>query len=83
MNIFGNAVKYTESGYIHVSLRINDGARVTNAPTTVSLTITDSGKGMSPQFLAEKAFQPFSQENPVRDPDIFILVYMHANAACL
>jgi signal transduction histidine kinase len=81
MNIFGNAVKYTESGHIHVSLRVNDGARVTNAPTTVSLTITDSGKGMSPQFLADKAFQPFSQENPVRDPDILILVYMYANLA--
>ncbi|KAH7094565.1 sensor histidine kinase-like protein/response regulator [Paraphoma chrysanthemicola] len=64
MNIFGNAIKYTESGYIYISLRVNDGGKAPNTPTTVTLTITDSGKGMSPQFLADKAFQPFSQENP-------------------
>jgi signal transduction histidine kinase len=57
MNLFGNAIKYTEAGHIHVSLRAND--------TTVTLTVTDSGIGMSPQFLANKAFQPFSQENSV------------------
>jgi signal transduction histidine kinase len=66
MNIFGNAIKYTESGHIHVSLRANAGSRVTGTPTNVTLTITDSGMGMSPQFLANKAFQPFSQENSVR-----------------
>ncbi|KAH7084917.1 hypothetical protein BKA63DRAFT_5151 [Paraphoma chrysanthemicola] len=63
MNIFGNAIKYTESGYIHISLRVNDGGKTPNTPITVTLTITDSGKGMSPRFLADKAFQPFSQEN--------------------
>jgi signal transduction histidine kinase len=65
MNVFGNAIKYTDSGHIHVSLRASDGSRATGAPTTVTLTITDSGIGMSPQFLANKAFQPFSQENSV------------------
>jgi hypothetical protein len=65
MNIFGNAIKYTESGHIHVSLRANAGSRVTGAPTTITLTVTDSGMGMTPEFLANKAFQPFSQENPV------------------
>lgn len=65
MNIFGNAIKYTESGHIHVSLRANEGSKATGAPTTITLNITDSGSGMSPQFLANKAFQPFSQENPV------------------
>lgn len=65
MNLFGNAVKYTESGHIHVSLRSSevkesDKGEVTS---TVTLTIKDSGAGMSPSFLANKAFQPFSQEN--------------------
>lgn len=64
MNIFGNAVKYTETGHIYVSLRSHESSTATGAPTTVMLTITDSGLGMSPQFLANKAFQPFSQENP-------------------
>jgi hypothetical protein len=65
MNVFGNALKYTESGHVQVSLRASDGSKATGAPTTVTLTITDSGIGMSPQFLANKAFQPFSQENSV------------------
>jgi signal transduction histidine kinase len=66
MNIFGNAIKYTESGHIHVSLRVHDGSRAIGAPTAIVLTVTDSGLGMSPQYLANKAFQPFSQENSVR-----------------
>jgi signal transduction histidine kinase len=57
MNLFGNAIKYTETGHIHVSLRANN--------TTVTLTVTDSGIGMSPGFLANRAFQPFSQEDSV------------------
>lgn len=36
----------------------------TGAPTLITLTITDTGMGMSPGFLANRAFQPFSQENP-------------------
>ncbi|EMD96619.1 hypothetical protein COCC4DRAFT_205550 [Bipolaris maydis ATCC 48331] len=64
MNLFGNAVKYTESGYVHVSLRSSKSAENANAPTTVILTITDTGLGMSPSFLANRIFEPFSQENP-------------------
>lgn len=62
MNIFGNSLKYTESGFIKVSLRIDSEEKGTNA--RIILTITDSGSGMSPHFLADKAFQPFAQENP-------------------
>ncbi|KAF2127320.1 hypothetical protein P153DRAFT_368634 [Dothidotthia symphoricarpi CBS 119687] len=64
MNIFGNAVKYTESGYIHVSLHASDPVKGTGSAKSVTLTVTDSGSGMSSPFLANKAFQPFSQENP-------------------
>ena len=63
MNLFGNAVKYTESGYVHVSLRASKSAENTNAPTTIILTITDTGLGMTPSFLANRIFEPFSQEN--------------------
>lgn len=65
MKIFGNALKYTESGHIYVSLRVNEGSKATGTPATVCLTVADSGIGMSPQFLANRAFQPFSQENTV------------------
>ncbi|EUC31900.1 hypothetical protein COCCADRAFT_100102 [Bipolaris zeicola 26-R-13] len=63
MNLFGNAVKYTESGYVHVSLRSSKSAENNNAPTTIILTITDTGLGMTPCFLANRIFEPFSQEN--------------------
>ncbi|EUC41095.1 hypothetical protein COCMIDRAFT_107052 [Bipolaris oryzae ATCC 44560] len=63
MNLLGNAVKYTESGYVHVSLRSSKSAEGTNAPTTIILTITDTGLGMTPSFLANRMFEPFSQEN--------------------
>jgi len=65
MNIFGNALKYTHSGHIIVSLRASDWSKATGAPTTITLCITDSGIGMSSKFLADKAFQPFSQEDSV------------------
>jgi CheY-like chemotaxis protein len=64
MNLFGNAMKYTETGYIHVSLRSSRMTENTDAPTAITLTITDTGSGMSPGFLADRIFQPFSQENP-------------------
>ncbi|KAH9876097.1 hypothetical protein J1614_003976 [Plenodomus biglobosus] len=63
MNLFGNAIKYTGSGFIHVSLRTNGPLQNTGSPTAMTLTIIDSGSGMSPVFLANRAFQPFSQEN--------------------
>lgn len=62
MNIFANAMKYTDSGYIIVSLR--NGVRTSTGAAQITLTITDSGRGINPQFLANKIFQPFSQENP-------------------
>jgi signal transduction histidine kinase/CheY-like chemotaxis protein len=63
MNLFGNAMKYTETGYIHISLRSSNLAENNEAPTAITLTITDTGSGMSPAFLADRIFQPFSQEN--------------------
>lgn len=66
MNIFGNAIKYTNSGHIVVSLRASEWSKATGTPTTVTLSVTDSGIGMSSKFLADKAFQPFAQEDSVR-----------------
>lgn len=64
MNLFGNAVKYTNTGFIHISLRSSSLADNADAPTAIILTITDSGSGMSSSFLANKLFQSFAQENP-------------------
>ncbi|KAI4629137.1 uncharacterized protein J4E87_003398 [Alternaria ethzedia] len=40
------------------------GSENAGAPTAITLTITDTGSGMSSSFLANRLFHPFSQENP-------------------
>lgn len=61
MNLLGNALKYTESGHIKVSL-----LQGTDAPGAVGfmLRVEDSGKGMSADYQRTKLFAPFSQEDP-------------------
>jgi hypothetical protein len=61
MNLFGNALKYTESGFIHISLC----ATQSDLPgkTNVTLQIDDSGRGMSKDYMKYELFTPFAQED--------------------
>ena len=61
MNIFGNAQKYTDSGYISVQLRMIIDP-ISNAETA-SLRIRDSGRGMSSEYMERKLYHPFAQED--------------------
>ncbi|KAG0648752.1 Autoinducer 2 sensor kinase phosphatase [Hyphodiscus hymeniophilus] len=69
MNLLGNALKYTSHGYVRVSLEATEiddlqlpgGERIPRSMVTV--TITDTGKGISAEFLRTKLFTPFAQEN--------------------
>ncbi|KAF2083282.1 hypothetical protein K490DRAFT_52076, partial [Saccharata proteae CBS 121410] len=62
LNILGNAVKYTESGFIHVVLQAkNPDAEDEQGDTKVSLIVSDSGIGMHPEFLHNRLYTPFSQ----------------------
>jgi signal transduction histidine kinase/ActR/RegA family two-component response regulator len=64
MNIFGNALKYTESGHIEVTLRIVSQPSSEGALSTKILFIVeDTGRGMSSDFLKYQLFTPFSQED--------------------
>lgn len=64
MNILGNSMKYTNSGYILVQLRlIKVPVRRNYNQTNLKLTVIDSGKGIAPDFLRDKIFTPFSQED--------------------
>ncbi|ETS86967.1 hypothetical protein PFICI_00795 [Pestalotiopsis fici W106-1] len=64
MNILGNSMKYTNSGYILVQLTlIKVPLRRNYKQTNLKLTVTDSGKGIDPDFLRDKIFTPFSQED--------------------
>ncbi|KAF2141622.1 uncharacterized protein K452DRAFT_358747 [Aplosporella prunicola CBS 121167] len=64
MNIFGNAYKFTDKGFIRLSL---DGEDVSTdndeTRTRVTLRISDSGIGISQEFLYNKLYAPFSQED--------------------
>ncbi|OIW31442.1 autoinducer 2 sensor kinase/phosphatase luxQ [Coniochaeta ligniaria NRRL 30616] len=64
MNIFGNALKYTNSGRIQVSLkRVQKKDRSGKLCDYVAFSVEDTGQGMSSDYLKYKLFTPFSQEN--------------------
>ncbi|XPS70017.1 hypothetical protein M3J09_002263 [Ascochyta lentis] len=69
-NLIGNALKYTKSGSVIVTLSatrlIKDTHRVSNDLTsgrTLTFTIRDTGKGMSKEFMDTELFLPFTQED--------------------
>ncbi|KAG6089233.1 hypothetical protein E4U31_000754 [Claviceps sp. LM219 group G6] len=74
MNLLGNSLKYTTRGFVQVSLsqrsamvpcssRMRARTRVHRDVRTVCLTVSDSGKGMTEEFLQSHLFVPFSQED--------------------
>ncbi|EKM58067.1 uncharacterized protein PHACADRAFT_159124 [Phanerochaete carnosa HHB-10118-sp] len=67
MNLFGNSLKFTTDGYVHVMLRQPPPAP--GQPENVvkiELSVSDTGKGISQSFLKNQLFHPFSQENPLQ-----------------
>ena len=52
-NLIDNAVKYTEAGWVKVSVSLNDGK--------VLFTVSDSGRGISKDFAA-KMFSQFARD---------------------
>jgi signal transduction histidine kinase len=76
MNVFGNALKYTPSGFIYVGLktaphnrRMSDSSAGSTASEgldsqcLVTLTVKDTGQGISAEYLRDGLFTPFSQED--------------------
>jgi signal transduction histidine kinase len=73
MNLLGNALKYTSHGYVRIKLDATDmddlpgsgsqGSGDGIPRSLVTLTVTDTGKGISADFLRSKLFMPFAQEN--------------------
>ncbi|GAB7326538.1 hypothetical protein MBLNU13_g10524t2 [Cladosporium sp. NU13] len=59
-NIVNNALKYTASGHVKVSLDVS--TRETGEKQAV-LTVSDTGIGMSPEFLQQRLFKSFAQED--------------------
>ncbi|KAL4906819.1 hypothetical protein BDW74DRAFT_149679 [Aspergillus multicolor] len=66
MNVFGNAMKYTEAGRVCVRLEAAespDGRRSQPVSDLVTLTVSDTGKGISEEFLRGRLYTPFAQED--------------------
>lgn len=64
MNLFGNSLKFTKSGFIKISLAQEPAKSYQQSShATVLLTVTDSGKGISEDYLRNHLFTPFCQED--------------------
>lgn len=66
MNLLGNSFKFTKSGFIMVSMK-QEQYRTKHGKyqARLILNVWDSGKGMKHDFLQHRAFEPFSQEDPL------------------
>jgi signal transduction histidine kinase len=62
MNLFCNSLKYTDIGWVKVSLQAEDVASQPGK-SKVTITISDSGRGISEEFLHSNLFTPFIQED--------------------
>ncbi|KAL1594548.1 hypothetical protein SLS60_010308 [Paraconiothyrium brasiliense] len=65
MNLFGNALKYTPAGFIKIKLQVIPSTDKTDDNVELRLTVTDSGIGMSEDYINSRLFHSFAQENPL------------------
>ncbi|KAG9845830.1 hypothetical protein KCU63_g10386, partial [Aureobasidium melanogenum] len=66
VNIVNNSLKYTTEGSINVSLKILPPKTKLGRPIA-QLSVTDTGRGMSKDFLRTKLFRAFSQEDDLAE----------------
>ncbi|KAL5380415.1 hypothetical protein DPSP01_007737 [Paraphaeosphaeria sporulosa] len=62
MNLVENAIKFTKDGSVHVKLQSNS-SKDPAALGSVTLTVADTGQGISAAYLRNTVFTPFSQES--------------------
>lgn len=65
MNLLGNSLKWTQHGLIELSL--SEATDRTSGSTLTHLRLTDTGRGISQEFLKHSAFTPFSQEDALSE----------------
>ncbi|KAJ0359270.1 hypothetical protein COL154_008414 [Colletotrichum chrysophilum] len=64
MNLLGNSLKYTSSGFVNINVHQSTVKGNNNAKGAhVEIVITDSGKGISEDYLQNHLFTPFAQED--------------------
>ncbi|KAL5049174.1 hypothetical protein BDW71DRAFT_176289 [Aspergillus fruticulosus] len=62
MNVVGNALKFTRSGLIDVSLSQTEIHDNSSTASYAEIKVTDTGCGISKEYLQNYMFTPFSQE---------------------
>ena len=66
VNLLGNAMKYTTSGFVQVALRYAGTRGIAShnrLQTMVTITVTDTGCGIGKDYLQHHLYTPFAQEN--------------------
>ncbi|KAF2847597.1 hypothetical protein T440DRAFT_510054 [Plenodomus tracheiphilus IPT5] len=65
VNLVNNSLKYTKHGFVHVKLEAleDDSSPDPQHCSYVTLTVTDSGQGISAAYMKDKLFTPFAQES--------------------
>jgi signal transduction histidine kinase len=65
MNLLGNSLKYTDDGWIKISLQSSDIKPTLSQPqqSVITIVVSDSGRGISQEFLHSHMFTPFVQED--------------------
>jgi signal transduction histidine kinase len=66
VNLINNALKYTSEGSINVSLKILPPSNKMSRPVA-QLSVVDTGRGMSKDFLRTKLFRAFVQEDQMAE----------------
>lgn len=69
MNLFSNSMKYTKSGFVKVSLKVEaeTQGRSQEIQSILSLVVKDSGKGISTDFLKHRLYKAFTQEDELAE----------------
>lgn len=65
MNLFGNSLKYTPSGFVKVKLEVKRKYGAVDNGCEFRFSVTDSGIGMSEEYINNRLFHSFAQENPL------------------
>ena len=69
MNLLGNALKYTSHGYVRLTMEAspqedsNSSSNEFFGRSDIIVTIQDTGRGISPEFLRSQLFTAFAQES--------------------